>query len=212
MASKLAMSRRSCINNQQSFCYACEHFTSSDQIKNVSARVNIAYNYYFGCKAGDQEKNWAPHTVCGTCYSGLTQWLIGKRKGMPLGMPMVLREPQGHTNDCYFYLTKIKGFNKKVKGNMVYPDCESALKPVKHSGKIPVPLPPTTWECDESKSDTNKSDIAVGYASQPDTDLEFEDKSLHLITQEEQNDFIRDLTLSKEKSDACCHAGRVESS
>ena len=45
---------------------------------------------------------------------------------------------------------------------MVYPDCESALMPVKHSDKIPVPLPQSTWECDESESDIDKSDVAVG--------------------------------------------------
>ena len=162
MASKITMSRRSCINNPKSFCYACGHFTSSDQIKNVPARVKIAYNYYFGCKVGDQEKYWAPHTVCGTCYSGLTHWLAAKRKVEPFGVPMVWREPKGHTSDHYFYLTKTKGFNKKVKGNIVYPDCESALTPVKHSDKIPVPLPSNTWEFDESESDIDKSDVAVG--------------------------------------------------
>ena len=167
---------------------------------NLSVRVKIAYNYYFRCKVDNQDKYWDSHTVCGTCYSGLTQWPVGKRQRMPFGVPMVWREPKDHTSDCYYCLTKIKGFNKNVKGNIVYPDCESALKPVKHSYEIPVALPPTTWECDESESDIDKSDVAVGHASQRNTDFEFKDKS-YLITLEEQNDFIRDLTNSKEKSE-----------
>ena len=107
----------------------------------------------------------------------------------------------GHTSDCYFCITNVNGFKKKVRENIAYPHCESALKPVKHSDEIPVPLPPAIWECDECESDIDKSAVAVGHASQHDTDFEFEDKSPHLITQKELNDFIRDLIFSKEKSE-----------
>ena len=46
------MNRRSCKNNADNFCYICGKYTVSDQQKNITHRVKVAYQHYFGCKLG----------------------------------------------------------------------------------------------------------------------------------------------------------------
>lgn len=192
------MNRRGCKNNADNFCYICGKYTVSEQQRNITHRIKVAYQRYFGCKLGDQDKPWAPHICCTVCTSGLTQWLNGKRASLPFGVPMVWREPKNHVNDCYFCMTNVIGFTKKNKNKIVYPDCESALRPVPHSLNIPVPVPPAVGDIE---SQTSSDDIDL-----PDSDvytpLESDVlKQPHLINQLELNDLIRDLQLSKEKSE-----------
>lgn len=88
-------------------------------------------------KLGDQEKKWAPHIVCHTCVEHLWKWTQGKIKSLPFAIPMVWREPASH-EDCYFCLTKIKGYNSKNKANVVFPEIISAIRPVPHGPDLPV--------------------------------------------------------------------------
>ncbi len=89
------MSRRSCTNHPDNFCYVCGQYTNKDQQRSVSKAVKMkaAYFHYFGSKVGDQDKSWAPHICCRSCQSGLTQWLVGKRASIPFAVPMIWREP-----------------------------------------------------------------------------------------------------------------------
>ena len=194
------MNRRSCVNNPDNFCYVCGKFTPNDQRKNLASKIKTAYWYYFGCKVGNQDKSWAPHICFTVCNSGLTQWLNGKRKAMAFAVPMVWREPQNHTTDCYFCTTNITGFNKKNKHNIVYPDCDSALKPVPHDVENPVPVPPSDIDI-QTDDDEDNDDDRVDDAGDELYAVESEDKLPHLITQEELNDLVRDLSLSKEKAE-----------
>lgn len=192
------MSRRGCVNHPDNFCYICGQFTPSDQRRNLTKKVNFAYKCYFGCKVGDQEKSWAPHICCGVCYVGLTQWLNGKRKKMPFAVPMIWREPKDHHTDCYFCMSKIAGFSKKTKSKIVYPDCDSALKPVPHEAEIPVPVPPTSVATDSDMSDEEHEgagDVEESYEPQ------CEESKPHFICQTDLDDLVRDLSLSKEKSE-----------
>jgi hypothetical protein len=189
------------VNNPDCFCYICGKYTMSDQRKNMTKRLRIAYKHYFGCEIGDQTKSWAPHLCCTVCYSGLTQWLNGKRNRMPFAVPMIWREQNDHHSDCYFCMTNVSGYCKKNKSKIVYPDCRSALKPVLHGSDYPVPIPPSSDAIDNEESDTvdnNDSDTgAMEYTCDPDSDI----KKPHLISQAELDDLVRDLTLSKEKSE-----------
>ena len=119
-------------------------YTTSDQRKNMTKRLRVAYKHYFGCEIGDQTKSWARHPCCTVCYSGLTQWLNGKLNRMPFAVPMIWREQKDHLSDCYFCITNISGYCKKNKSEIVYPDCQSALKPVAHDTDYPVPIPPSS--------------------------------------------------------------------
>ena len=80
--------RRGCQNNPDSFCYVCGQFTTKTQRRKITSLVKFAYHKYFGMKLGDQDKKWAPHIICVSCNTHLTQWLKGKSK-MPFAIPMV---------------------------------------------------------------------------------------------------------------------------
>ena len=69
----------------------------------------------------------------------------------------------------------------------MYPDTQSDISPIRHSGDIPVPQPPSELPSD----DTNNSN---------DPELE-SDKKPHLITQPELISLVRVLTLTKQQSD-----------
>ena len=42
------------------------------------------------------------HTSVVNCYNGLTAWFNGKKAAFNFAVPMVWRELQNHTDDCYF--------------------------------------------------------------------------------------------------------------
>lgn len=191
------MNRRGCKNSPDNFCYICGRYTPSKQRRNLAERVKTAYRYYFGCKVGDQDKTWAPHNSCTVCYTGLTQWLNGKRKGLPFAVPMVWREPTNHVSDCYFCMTNIAGFSNKNKSKIVYPDCKSAIKPVPHDMEMPIPVPPSTSEITENDSSPEEE-------GNNDDEMYVDDskeKEIKLINQERLNDLVRDLSLSKENAE-----------
>ena len=190
------MDRRRCLNDPDNFCYICGQFTAKIQRRKFNDNVKKAYKLYFGCEVGDQDKNWAPHICCNACYSRLIEWHNGKVRAMPFAVPMIWREPTSHENDCYFCMTKIKGFTKKTRSKIAYSysDCSSALKPVPHDSEMPVPKRPMESEPE------NSSDECPG-ATGMDVTYESEQEGPHLLDQTDLNDLIRDLKLNKEKSE-----------
>ena len=90
------------------------------------------YKVYFDCYLGDQDKSWDSHVFCLTCV-----------KALMFGVPMIWREQKKHSNDCYFCQHDFTGFNiAKKKKHIVYPNLQSAMRPVEHSENLPVPKPP----------------------------------------------------------------------
>ena len=120
-------SRRCCFNNPNHFCYVCGRCTTQVQRRKITDVTKKAYFLYFKMKLGDQDKCWAPHIVCVSCNANLTQWLKGNGK-MAFGIPMVWREQKDHTIYCYFLMSNIKGFSKKTRDQIKYPDVSSAIK------------------------------------------------------------------------------------
>ena len=49
--------RRKCESNPNSFCYVCGKYTLPAHRRNIAHKMKMAYNCYFGCKVGDQNKN-----------------------------------------------------------------------------------------------------------------------------------------------------------
>ena len=84
-------------------------------------------------------EEWAPKSVCCTCFAGLSSWYKGKRKGLAFGEPMIWSKPQDHISDCYFCLVDTSGFNRKNKTSISYPDCRSVIKPKSHCETLPYP-------------------------------------------------------------------------
>ena len=119
---------------------------------------------------------------------------------MPFAVPMIWREPTDHVTDSYFCLTNIKGFSKKNKSKIVYPSCQSALKPVPHGTDIPIPKapPPDVFKHSEPSSEPDSSSKATS------SDLELvaaRSNTPVFINQSMLNDLIRDLALPKYKAE-----------
>ena len=143
------------------------------------------------------------------CYASLTQWLIGEQKSMPFAVRMVWYEPTNHFSDCYFCLTKVSGHFKKSKSKIVYPDCLSALRPVAYASEnIPAPSPPSQLEL--RADDICESAIIPAHfevlseSSGTDTAQSVDDffsLTPHLLDQSDLNDLVRDLGLTKIKSE-----------
>ena len=197
----MSNNRRKCKNNPNSFCYICGKYTPSTHRRNISSKVKIAYKCYFGCAVGDQNKLWAPHICCNACKTQLLRWINKKQMKMPFAVPMIWREQTDHATDCYFCLTNIKGFSRKNKSKIIYPNCNSALKPVPHGNDLPVPSPPSL-EKQESEESSTEHETTGSEACESEEDTEgCITKKPTLINQSMLNDLVRDLTLTKDKAE-----------
>lgn len=195
-----ARSSRSCINDANIFCYICGTYVILKQRQNITTFVKRAYHAYFGVRLGDQDKGWAPHTVCRTCVEALRHWSKGRKASMPFAIPMIWREPLNHYDDCYFCLTNVRGYNAKNKNAIVYPNLPSAIRPVPHSEHLHPPLPPSSQLETENDSD----DELMLDESRDEHDIYTAEEQHNIpeaFTQSELNDLVRDLYLSKEKAE-----------
>ena len=191
---------RKCVNHPDNFCYVCGDLTFKDQRRSLTPLVKKCYELYFRCKVGDQDKNWAPHICCSTCVKRLTDWAKGSRH-MNFAIPMVWREPQDHSSDCYFCITQIKGISSKSKHTVKYPNLPSAMRPVPHSENLPIPHPPTHLTLEEESE--LKAATEVPKEEQDDATFDTSTSSCepHLLTQGELNNLVRDLKLSKKQAE-----------
>ena len=186
--------RRSCRNRPDIFCYICGEYTLVPYRNPVTTFIKKTYHAYFGMKVGDQDKSWAPHMVCKSCTECLRQWSKGKKTSLKFGIPMVWREPRNHVSDCYFCAIDVTGINRKNRKILKYPDLESARRPVAHSDECPVPIY-------EILSEDSDNDSTASQESQEDEESDFSDDTPHPFSQNELNDLVRDLNLSKSSAE-----------
>lgn len=192
------MAPRGCVISPDYFCFICGEYTVIRQQRNVSDFVKKVYFAYFKLKLGDQDKAWAPHKVCRRCEEDLRLWFNGKKTSFRFGIPMIWREQQNHTTDCYFCSVDVKGFNTKNKKNISYPNLDSAIRPVPHSSEIAVPQPPSSLD-DIYLSESEDEDTLP---PQGESSSDFSvDEGPQLFSQKELNDLVRDLGLSKESAE-----------
>ena len=84
---------------------------------------------------------------------------------------------------------------QKNMKHIVYPNLQSAMRPVKHSKELPVPKPPNQKMCSSSSGDEHCSDetIELFHSESKNKPIPF--------SQEALNDLCRDLYLTKDKSE-----------
>ena len=116
---------------------------------------------------------------------------------------MIWREQEDHIQDCYFCLVNVRGFSRKHRMKISYPNLDSALKPVPHDApclhhshlKMDLTL------ADEVKKDSDEESTP---APKDSTDSEYtpeESSKPILFSQERLNGLIRDIALSKQKAE-----------
>jgi hypothetical protein len=78
-----------CVKTPDMSCYVLVEFTVIAQRHNLTPIVKKAYELYFGCKVGHQDKPRAPHICCGACVCMLRKWLQGSRSFFGFAVLMV---------------------------------------------------------------------------------------------------------------------------
>lgn len=185
-----------CKNSSDIFCYICGQFCPVSQRRPISLNLTSHYFEYFGRPIENQDENWVPHISCKTCEANLGMWWNGSRDCLSFGIPMIWSRPRNHDDDCYFCGTNVFGFSTKNKHKIVYPSCSSAIKPTLHGEDCPIPVSPNKQVVIEENS--SDDDIYDDKTEDPDYVCEAEP---HLLSQTELNDLVRDLGLTKEKSE-----------
>ena len=116
--------------------------------------------------------------------------------------------PTNHIDDCYFCLVKTLGFNQRNKSRIQYPSIPSAIRPVQHCDEIWVSvfkrpgLEPVITYCYQFSPDPDPEIIDDVESPDDSRDEDFiKSKPLQTFNQEELNDLVRDLALSKAASE-----------
>lgn len=65
---------------------------------------------------------------------------------MSFTRPMSWSEPQNHINDCYFCMTRTRGFTSKNKNKIVYPNIPSVRRPIPRRNDVFPLVPPNSNE------------------------------------------------------------------
>lgn len=162
----------------------------------MSDFVKKAYLDYFGLPLPTNTKPWIPSLVCKNCVESLRLWANKKRPSFKYKAPMIWREPSNHHDDCYFCVTKIIGINNKNCSKWIYPELKSAIRPVLNTSDTPAPQQPCMSsehpaECSQqihNDEDSGDSDFVCSGDPRP-------------LNQNDLNDLIRDLGLSKTASE-----------
>ncbi|GFX83361.1 hypothetical protein TNCV_908791 [Trichonephila clavipes] len=74
-------------------------------------------------------------------------------------------EPKDHSSDCYFCLTNIKGIASKSKHTVMYPDFQSAMRPVPRSKEITIPKPSGHVQLNEESSDSDRKENGLVFCN-----------------------------------------------
>lgn len=134
---------RHCKNSLDIFCYVCGSFTSKAQQHVITVEIKNIYRLYFDFSLGDQDKSWAPHIICLACSNKLRHWFNKRKRAILFVVSTIWSEPKDNFTDCYFCMANVCGFTVKIKHKIVYPDLESARRPVPHNDDdLPIPISP----------------------------------------------------------------------
>ena len=118
---------------------------------------------------------------------------------------MVWRNPTNHISDCYFCMTPpvSKGLSRKKKHGIQYPNIPSTIRPVSHGEILPVTKAPEKYTLDSDKQEIESSASSGKFpmSSQELYIASCISHEPHFISQNELNDLVRDLELSKTKSE-----------
>ena len=87
--------------------------------------------------------------------------------------------PKDHIQDSYFCLVNVKGFSRKHRMKILYPNLDLARRPVLHDVSMPAPLLPKNGL--DTLADEGEEDFDEGSTSAPkdskDSDYEPEERS-----------------------------------
>ena len=116
---------------------------------------------------------------------------------------MIWREPTNHVDDCYFCLTPSmkKGFNRKRKSLIEYPNIPSATCPVLHSDNLPIPEPCEVDLLSSDDAESSKESSISKPCTSWNKEFGITTSESHLINKSALNDLVKDLDFPKVKAE-----------
>lgn len=172
------------------FCFICGLFADKKHrldFKNNKALVN-SFNAFFN-QSYVFSKWYEPECVCITCSIALKQCKSRKFKKQPLpfSLPMVWHRQIFHKpDDCYFCQTNIDGFQFRNRNRINYANVCTVSKPVLKTIEDDETSTKEHLESGDETSDEMECDQTFVAGS----------VELHLVTNEDLHDLMRDLKLS----------------
>ena len=115
---------------------------------------------------------------------------------MPFAVPLIWSEQKHHVSDCYFCQTSIKGINHKSRHTVNYPNLQSAQRPIPHSVDLHVSQPPVNTD-----DVTDEENLSENSDSDPTFKPSTSNTTPHFLNQNDLNDLVRDLDLSKRQAE-----------
>jgi hypothetical protein len=92
---------------------------------------------------------------------------------------------------------------KEKKRTVNYPNVSSAIRPVRHTEDLPVPVPPQQYICDsdDEPTENRKKTSQPSKSTDADFTADLQINKFHRITEEGLNYLIRNLALPKSKAE-----------
>lgn len=194
-----------CTNSPDEFCLVCGEFVLKRNRKIFTDHYKTIYNSCYPNAMTDFDKSWIPNTLCTYCATFLSKWQKGDKTKKRFSFPMIWREPENHIDDCYFCLVSTIGFNAKNRSDISYPSVTSVTMPIRGNileasvgrGIEENESMEVNEEIPEPHASTNSAD---GESNLEEVDDENR-KASKMFNQQELNDLVRDLGLSKENAE-----------
>lgn len=179
-----------CLNDPNNFCYICGEYILRKYKTVFLNTLQRKYEEHFGVAAENLEEPWTPSYICKSCKNILYDCASTSnyRPAMIINRPMQWKQPVCHVTDCYFCLSKMRGFGANMEWD--YPK-NSAV-----GFTLPV-IQRYTAEGNESEVSLSSQESAASSSA----DILQRGGSQNRLTQEELNDLVRDLELTKDKAE-----------
>lgn len=178
-----------CENDPDEFCYVCGKYVIQKNKHIFTDSHQQKYEQYFGMAPENLDQQWAPSFICQHC-----EIIFNLQRKSTFGVPMIWKAPKCHATDCYLCSSNKSGFGKNMQWNHPTNSAIGFTLPVLHPDGIVDP------RCLDSLSYDSSQESGASIES--DTGSEFQkNENPKLLTQAELNDLVRDLELTKEKSE-----------
>lgn len=192
------MSGKEC-NGRDTFCAICGCYIMQANRRSINDRTKECYEKCFNIPKRKLDNDWTPKIVCSSCQTDLYNYAKGRNNAKKFSAPMIWKKSKNHETDCYFCLCNTKGYNSKNFSNIKYPKVSSV--------RYPIPVSENEVSSNlmtDMPSDVEIQELADTFRESDEDDSDALDENASeegKFNQQELNDLVRDLGLSKENAE-----------